>query len=284
MKTYFIFFLLLGAGFCSSAQQRLPVEHALLKTIIKEDKEQVYKLKPAVDVPLTAVAAGWTFYGFSAIYSKDASTSQQIQRLNKNDLNGFDGWAAGLHSQKAADASDLFFYGSMPMPLLLLADKHIRNDGFKIGFLYLEAMSVTGLLYTGSAYLVDRYRPLTYSSEVPLEARKSGNNRNSFLAGHPALVATSTFFAAKVFSDYHPDSKLRYAFWGAAIAATGATGYLRHRAGKHFPSDILVGTAVGTLSGILVPQLHKTKLIKNQNITLMPFSGRSHGLAMTYKL
>jgi membrane-associated phospholipid phosphatase len=87
-----------------------------------------------------------------------------------------------------------------------------------------------------------------------------------------------------VFSDYHPDSKLRHVFWGAAIVATGATGYLRHRAGKHFPSDVLVGTAVGTLSGILVPHFHKTRLIKNENLTVVPFSGRSHGLAVVYRM
>jgi membrane-associated phospholipid phosphatase len=72
--------------------------------------------------------------------------------------------------------------------------------------------------------------------------------------------------------------------WGVAATATGTTAYLRHRAGKHFPSDILVGTAVGVLSGVLVPHFHKVKLIKNENISVLPYSGRSHGLAMVYKL
>jgi len=282
-----LLFLLLATGFCSSAQFNYRAEHALLITTVAEkgkDDLPVYKLKSAVDIPLTAVTAGWTYYAFSKIYKKEASSPKQIQDLTINDLNGFDRWAAGRHSEKAADASDLFFYGAMPMPLLLLLDKHMRHDAGKIGLLYLEAMSVTGLLYSSSTYFVDRYRPLAYSTELSVDQRKSGNNRNSFFAGHVALVGTSTFFAAKVFSDYHPDSKLRYAFWGAAAVATGATGYLRHRAGKHFPSDIVIGTTVGALSGILVPQLHKTKLIKNQNITLIPFSGSTHGLAMICKL
>jgi membrane-associated phospholipid phosphatase len=244
----------------------------------------VYKLKAGTDIPITAAAAGFTIYGFSKIYKKDPTSAQQILRLNKADINGFDRWAAGLHSEKAANTSDLFFYGAMPLPLLLLADNEIRGDAAKIGFLYVQAMSFTGVLYTGVPALVERYRPLTYSDEVPLDERIAGKNRNSFFAGHVALVATSTFFAAKVFSDYHPDSKLRHVFWGAAIVATGATGYLRHRAGKHFPSDVLVGTAVGTLSGILVPHFHKTRLIKNENLTVVPFSGRSHGLAVVYRM
>lgn len=279
MKRCLFFSFIISVSLGAAAQQ-FPAKYALYKTIVAN--KPVYTLKPAVDIPLTAATAGLTIYGFSKIYSKKASSEQQILRLNKADINGFDRWAAGLHSQKAADVSDLFFYGAMPVPLLLLADKDIRSDGGKIGFMYLEALSVTGILYTGVPSLVDRYRPLTYSDEVPLEERQSGNNRNSFFAGHVALVGTSTFFAAKVFSDYHPDSKWRYAFWGAAAAATGATAYLRHRGGKHFPSDIVVGTAVGTLSGILVPQFHKKPLFKNQNLTLVPFSGSSHGLAAVY--
>jgi hypothetical protein len=285
MKRSVPLLLLLGSWFCTAAQFNTDVEHALYKITIENAKaEPVYGIKPALDVPLTVVAAGWTIYGFSKVYSKDASTEHQIQNLSKENVNGFDRWAAGLHSQKAADASDLFFNGSMPLPLVLLADKAIRRDAAKIGLLYLQAMSITGVLYTGATFLTDRYRPLAYSNEVPMDERMSGNARNSFFAGHVALVGTSTFFTAKVFSDYHPDSKLRYVFWGAAAVATGATGYLRHRAGKHFPSDVLIGTAVGTLSGILVPKFHKTKLIKNQNFTLLPFTGQSNGLAMVYRL
>ncbi len=105
----------------------------------------------------------------------------------------------------------------MPLPLILLADKHIRKDAGKIGFLYLEAMSITGLLYTGSTYLTDRYRPLAYNPEVSIGERRGGGAKNSFFAGHVALVATSTFFTAKVFSDYHPQSKMRWIFYTTAF-------------------------------------------------------------------
>ena len=35
------------------------------------------------------------------------------------------------------------------------------------------------------------------------------------------------------------------------------TGYLRFKAGKHFPTDIIVGYGVGATIGYLVPELHK---------------------------
>lgn len=284
MKQRLLFVLLLGTSLSGLAQQAFRAEHALLITRGYKDNTPVYKLKPAVDIPLTAASAGWTLYAFTKVYHKDRSTEQQIRNLHIADVNGFDRWAAGMYSEKAANTSDLLFYGSMPLPLLLLVDKDIRSDAAKIGFLYLQAMSLTGVLYSSATTFVDRYRPLAYATDAPMRARTSGNAKNAFFAGHVALVGTATFFAAKVFSDYHPGSKLRYAFWGAAIIATGATGYLRHRAGKHFPSDVLVGTTVGVLSGILVPQFHKVKLIKNQNLTITPFTGSSHGLAVVYRL
>ena len=36
-----------------------------------ETHSEVYKLKPAVDIPVTAVGAIWSGYAFTKIYSKD---------------------------------------------------------------------------------------------------------------------------------------------------------------------------------------------------------------------
>jgi membrane-associated phospholipid phosphatase len=246
-------------------------------------RRDVYKLKAAVDIPLTAAGIAWSLYAFPKIYDKENSTIAQIQSLNVNNINGFDRWAAAKYSEKADATSDIFFYASIPMPLLLLADKDIRKDAAKIGFLYLETLSVTGIFYTATPYMVDRYRPFAYNTSVPMDQRVSGNARNSFLAGHPALVGTTTFFMAKIYSDYHPESNFKYVLFGVAIAATGTTAYLRHRAGRHFPSDLLTGMTVGTLSGILVPHFHKNKDFKKQHLSILPYSGQSHGIVANYR-
>ena len=249
-----------------------------------EKRQQIYKLKAAVDIPVFAIGAGWSAYAFTKIYSKERSTEEQILSLDKNDINGFDRWAVRPYSEDLGTASNYIFYGSMALPFLFLTAKETRNDFFKLSFLYLEAMSVTGLLYTGSVYFTNRYRPYAYSNETEMTWRTRGGAKNSFYAGHVALVATSTFFMAKVYADYYPESKLKWVFYGAAGLATGTMAYLRHRGGFHFPSDILLGVAQGTLSGILVPHFHKNPLIKNPNVRIVPYSnGESSGLAMTYK-
>lgn len=242
-----------------------------------------YRINPAVDIPITAVGAGWSAFAFTKIYSKDPSTQEQILALNKDDLNSLDRWAAGKHNEDADKVSNYIFYGSIPVPFLLLIDKEIRKDAPKVGFLYLEAMAVTGLLYTGCDYFIDRYRPEAYATDLPLDKRQNGNAKNSFFAGHVALVATTTFFTAQVYSDYHPHSKLRWYLYGGAIAATGTTIYLRHIAGKHFPTDLVVGTAVGTLSGLLVPRLHRNRQYKERGWGLAPSMNLNGGYGVSFQ-
>ncbi|MCD6064560.1 MAG: hypothetical protein K0R82_2471 [Flavipsychrobacter sp.] len=245
----------------------------------------IYKINKKVDIPVTAVGAAWSLYAFTKIYNKDQTPLAEVQALDKNDINSFDRWAAGNYNEAADNSSDLLFYGSMPLPLALLADREIRQDAAKVGFLYLEAMAITGLLYTGSTYFTNRFRPEAYSDNIPDQDKTNGGMRNSFFAGHVALVGTATFFTAKVYSDYHPGSTLSYVLYGGAAAATATTIYLRHIAGKHFPSDLIIGTAVGVASGILVPHFHKNKVTGNEALRLSPFIGdKTYGLTLNYNI
>jgi len=292
MKTIILSGLLLMAGLNTIAQTAtnsveadtaiVTIQEAEGKVYDNQPKE-VYKIKGRVDIPLTIAATAFDLYGLKEIYSKPESSLQRIQRVKREDLNGFDRWATDVYHEKAAATSDILFYGAMPLPALLLLDKDIRKDGWKVMFLYFETMTITGIYYTGSALLVDRYRPYVYNPNAPIDQKTRGVARNSFLAGHPALVGTSTFFIAKVFSDYHPDSNLRPWLFGAAGLATGATAYLRHRAGRHFPTDLIAGTTLGTLTGILVPHFHKNKIIKDKDISIIPFSGQSHGVHLVFR-
>jgi membrane-associated phospholipid phosphatase len=247
-------------------------------------KHPIYKFKPAVDIPIFIVGAGWSAYAFTKIYSKPPSTEEEVLSLDKNNINGFDRWAVRPYSESLDRISYYPFFASMPLPFLFLFG-NTKKDFFKLTGLYLEAMSITGFLYTGSVYFFDRYRPYAYSDESTIDQRTRGGAKNSFYAGHVALVGTSTFFMAKVYADYHPDSKAKWFFYTLAGATTATTAYLRYRAGQHFPSDILLGMAQGTLTGLLVPHFHKNKLIKNNSLSILPFSqGRSMGMSIVYKL
>jgi membrane-associated phospholipid phosphatase len=249
-----------------------------------KEKPPIYRLKPGADVPIFAIGAGWSGYAFTKIYSKPHSTEEDILSLNKNDINAFDRGAVRPYSKSIDRISYYPFFASMPLPLLFLFGD-TKKDFFKLTFLYLEAMSVTGFLYTGSVYFVDRYRPYAYSDQSTIDQRTRGGAKNSFYAGHVALVSTSTFFMAQVYADYHPDSKSKWVFYTLAGVTSGVTAYLRYKAGQHFPSDLLLGLAQGTLTGLWVPHFHKNKLIKDARLSILPFgNGKSVGCSVVYKL
>ena len=246
----------------------------------------VYRIHPAVDFPLEGAAIAWDLYGFSQVSQKDGASQARVEALKTSDIPWFDRWAVRPYSRSVDKLSYIPFYVAMPLPLIVCSlDKKLRKDFWKLTFLYGEAMTLTGVLYTSSTHYVNRFRPLVYSSESPMNVRTSGNARNAFFAGHHvALVGTSAFFVAKVLADYHPDSKVKWLYYSLAGAITGATGYLRHRAGEHFPSDIFVGTGVGVASGLLTPSLHRIRSAGHQRLTILPFSGQGHGVALLYRL
>ena len=73
------------------------------------------------------------------------------------------------------------------------------------------------------------------------------------------LPAILSVFAAKVYNDLYPDSRWRKWVWVGALAVPAATAWYRYRAGKHFPTDVTVGYAIGAGLAWLVPTLHKRK-------------------------
>ncbi|MCK4820600.1 phosphatase PAP2 family protein, partial [bacterium] len=85
--------------------------------------------------------------------------------------------------------------------------------------------------------------------------------------------------------DYHPElGNKKFWLYAAALIPTAFVGFNRYRALKHFPRDVVVGAAVGAAVGILIPHLHKVKKQKARNLTIVPFTGKQTGVALSLKL
>jgi hypothetical protein len=243
-----------------------------------------YKVNLAVDIPLTAVTCGVTMYGFSKIYNRDRLTAEEVLALDPQNVNRFDRSATRNFDEKWSKIGDYLFYGSQPLPLVLLFDKRMRKDFPRILLVYLETMGITGVPYVSAVSAADRIRPYAYNPEASMDFRTRGGVRNSFYAGHPALVATSTFFMASTICYYHPESKVKWLYYTLAGAATATTAIARYKGGRHFPTDLMVGVAMGTLAGNLVPHFHRNKDYKKRKTTFMPYYGnQSTGIAVVHK-
>ena len=118
-------------------------------------------------------------------------------------------------------------------------------------------------------YTVRRIRPFNYDPETSVEKKMSTNAQASFFSGHTSMTATNSFFAAKVFSDYYPDSQCKSLVWAIAATLPAITGYLRVRGGRHYPTDVITGYAVGAAVGYLIPHWHRNKAnFKNVNLSM----------------
>ena len=77
-------------------------------------------------------------------------------------------------------------------------------------------------------------------------------------------------------TDYHPTAKkgVKIGIWTFAASVPAVTGYLRVRAGKHFPTDVITGFVAGGLVGVLLPHFHRKKNNRlNRKNTLIPSVG-----------
>jgi membrane-associated phospholipid phosphatase len=248
-------------------------------------KNQVYKINLWIDIPLTVVSAATNYWGLVVVDQKSVLDSMTIINLDPNDVNRFDRSATRQNSDFAPTARKLSDYGmaiSFMLPLVLLADKEIRRDWAPLALLFLETQAITSNLFSwGAAFHIDRIRPLVYHPEVPYEDKTYVRNKNSFYSGHTSTSASASFFTAKVYCDYHPElGNKKYLVYSLALIPPMYTGFFRYKGMKHFPTDVLTGFAVGAGVGLLIPHLHKRT---GPNLTVLPYTGRVNGLALSYK-
>lgn len=244
--------------------------------------ESPYKTSWTKDGLAIAGGVGLSALGLSLIKNKKDLTVAQVNALSTDDVFFIDRFAAGDFSEQADKDSYIPFYGSFAaVPIIMLLNKNERHHAGQVMALFVETMSVTGALYSITAGSVQRSRPFVYNTSLPMGDRTDSDAQRSFFAGHTAATATASFFAAKVFSDFNPDSKAKPYVWAAAAVVPATVGYLRLRGGQHFLSDNLLGYGIGATVGILIPHLHKKT--NNTNLSILPFGGRgTQGLSMTY--
>ncbi|MEM9822571.1 MAG: phosphatase PAP2 family protein [Bacteroidota bacterium] len=181
----------------------------------------------------------------------------QLETLDASSINSFDRWATSNYSLSAHEVSNWLWYGSFAFPTLFLANKNTRDDWSTLFILWGETVLLNSGVTTLSKYAFRRPRPYVYNPNVSTETKMTVTAKASFFSGHTSMTAANTFFAAKVFSDYYPNSKWKPVVWTVAATIPALTGYFRVSAGRHYPTDVIAGYAVGAAIGYLIPHLHQ---------------------------
>jgi membrane-associated phospholipid phosphatase len=296
----FTFLIILTSAFLPStayaqtvdADTTYSIEDTLHTAIIDTfpAKQHLYRVNNWVSGSFCVIATAADIYAIpNVIKNKKDITDQELQGLNKNIFTGFDHWALEqdpAQRQSYAKASDYTLPGLIILPGLLALDKNIRQDWFRILVMYYEMHAITFSIYNYSPFgpaFQNKYRPLVYYDQLPINERTPGNNRNSMYSGHTATAIASTYFMVKVYCDYHPEiCNKKYILYGIATIPPLVEGYFRVKAMLHFPSDVLIGVAIGAACGILVPEIHR---FKNHKVNLgLSSTPVGPGLGLTWNI
>ena len=222
-------------------------------------EEFPYDLENGQEAAVVSISAA--FFGLGLIVERDTAplTPEEIAALDPGSINWFDRSATRRWSPGAAKASDILLYTTMAAPLSLLLTGRGSKEPGTLGVMYLETLLLQGSLTFFTKNLFGRPRPYVYNHEadIPLSVKQEKTSRRSFYSGHTSSAFASMVFLASVFERLYPDSSARGWVWGGCLTAAATTGYLRFAAGKHYPSDILVGAAMGAFIGYIIPSLHE---------------------------
>ncbi|HZS98330.1 MAG TPA: phosphatase PAP2 family protein [Terriglobales bacterium] len=165
------------------------------------------------------------------------ATDRQVMRNISNDNVDIGHQVAlGMLLGTAAIPGITWLYG------LKTGDRHADETGY----LTLESLANTFLIYTPMQFIAGRERP----DEGTGNGRfwRHGGFNTSFPAGHPMF----TWAMASVVAHEYPKTWVKVLVYGAAVSVSG--GRLVGR--NHFPSDVWVGSILGYLIGTHIFHAH----------------------------
>ncbi len=223
-------------------------------------------------------AAGAGLLGANQIKIETLSNTE-IDKLDKNNINSFDRPTVENYNQDLSNMSDYLLVGSFLIPAINFTKVKSLEDISTVAAMYIETALITNFITILTKNTFQRERPYNYNPNVPDTEKFDKQAKLSFFSGHASNSFMNCVFAAKVFDDLNPNSSYTPYVWGGCLAYATTVSYLRVAAGKHFPTDVVVGALVGSAIGYLIPELHK--LNSSQSLNLQP---NSEAINLGYKI
>lgn len=218
---------------------------------------------PAVDWPLVIGAGA---IGVAMQVGEDRLPLSTA--LPAGEPRGIDRFAVLELREKPARWSDVLLAGTIAAGAGVSAVGGGAGTGDQRLLVWTEAVLIDATLTEVVKVAARRPRPYVYAGRTG-----AIGDDLSFFSGHTSLVAASAMAAARTWDLAHDESPAqRVVVYGVPVGLTAATASLRVAAGKHWPSDVLVGAAVGGTVGWLVPELHRESRVEAP----APASGARH--------
>lgn len=225
--------------------------------------EQRYQLSLPLDVTLTIAAAATSLYGNYLYRQMDVPNEDEVK--DPKDLLPWDKGFAGRYSEPAEKASNyLFVFGVAPWVFAGSAMHQGKAQWKDLGALTLmlaQSLAIQNGVNVAVRTLQVWPRPYMYNAKgngVDPSEKEDGQNYGSFYSGHASTAFTFAVFASKTFSTFYPSSPYRGIVWATSMSLASMVGTLRVAAGKHYPTDVVVGALMGTGISLGVLKIHES--------------------------
>ncbi len=243
------------------------------------ESKKVFALDPLTDGLL--LGTGILLTGGNLILSDMMEINRKKYEehpYSKSEVNAFDRKFIQPYSKIHDGAADFLLIASAVTPVALLSTD--KEEWFTNGVMYIETLLIANGLKETLKLAVNRTRPYMYSGSdnLPESDLNDGEWAKSFPSGHTTIAFASATFLTYTFCRYFPDSPWRIPLSIGSYALATGVAALRVSSGSHFLSDVLVGAAIGSAVGFLVPFLHTLNTKNDMSVAVT-----GNGLSFTVK-
>lgn len=199
----------------------------------------------------------------------------------------FERGVANHFSNFSANVSDVTLLTSVAAPVVTMGAVSQGHSWGNSLIIYGEANFAALVANILVKNVVRRARPYTHGTtlEARAEVRRKGDDAYlSFYSGHASLSFTAATAGSYLLSAVAEDEALRATHWGVSLALSSFTAHARVRAGRHYPTDVLVGAAAGIGFGLGVPALQRVQLRTSPAQAVAAICGTAVGASLALLL
>jgi hypothetical protein len=200
------------------------------------------------------ITTGSALLGFAAMYQRRAPMHDEFRFQPDSSV-------VAHYSVTAKHASDVLIVAEVLAPVGYFAFEGARHQVVGGLTIYAEAHAINFALNTAVKYAIRRPRPYTHHRNGQVrrlhDCPRVEDDCLSFYSGHSSTAFTSAIAGGYLMNEtFAPSQSFRMLTWGTLMAGAAAAAHLRVRAGKHFYTDVVVGTLLGSGIGMMVPLMH----------------------------
>lgn len=256
----------------------------LLSSISVHLKGQ-FQVKPLTDGAILASGVATALTVYVLVDGNAPLSLNDINMTDPQSVNGFDRSATRQSAANLESFADYAMIAAFGGGIPLLFSETARQKGWAISVMAAQTVIWAATLPQITKIAFPRERPFVYNPGFSVDNKMEQRARESFFSRTTTMAFAGAVFSAQLYDTFFPESVYRYWVWGGSLALAASAGYFKYSSGQHFPTDILMGAAVGSFIGWVIPHIHKNEPKKqhlSSGFAILPGKGACFNISCQF--